>query len=250
MPPDVVAYLRRVCERIEEAFGADLVGVYLLGSLALGGYLPGRSDIDVAVVVGGRHARSGPSALAEALDDAELPCPARKLELVVYPDDALRGPLASLHWLLNLNTGSGIGLRVSEDPRSAPRHWFVLDVAIAKEHARPLVGIPPSLVFPELERVRVLDAVRASLDWHHEHDRAGVDAVLNACRGLRFAETGDWVSKDDAAAWGRAEGPDPELVTAALDARHGRLVASLPADQVDAFLGSVRERIGRGPGCS
>ena len=44
-------YLRVVGERLREVIGGPLVGVYAGGSYALGDYLPGRSDLDVAAVV-------------------------------------------------------------------------------------------------------------------------------------------------------------------------------------------------------
>jgi hypothetical protein len=53
-PPDLTRearYLTSVIERLREAIGGPLVGVYAGGSYALGDYLPGRSDLDVAAVV-------------------------------------------------------------------------------------------------------------------------------------------------------------------------------------------------------
>src|SRR5881227_2582326 len=46
-----IPYLSAVAERLEDLLGGDLVGVYVGGSYALGNYLPGRSDLDVAAVV-------------------------------------------------------------------------------------------------------------------------------------------------------------------------------------------------------
>ena len=45
------AYLDELVRRLQELLGPELVGVYAGGSWALGGYEPGRSDLDVAVVV-------------------------------------------------------------------------------------------------------------------------------------------------------------------------------------------------------
>src|SRR3954454_8894976 len=45
------AYLFELVERAQATLADDLVGVYAGGSWALGGYEPGRSDLDVAVVV-------------------------------------------------------------------------------------------------------------------------------------------------------------------------------------------------------
>src|SRR5436305_14912527 len=44
------AYLEEVAGRLMTVLGDDLVGAYAGGSIALDEYLPGRSDVDVAVV--------------------------------------------------------------------------------------------------------------------------------------------------------------------------------------------------------
>src|SRR5215213_8960016 len=49
-PVELAAYLDELVERARGLLGEDLVGVYLAGSAALGGYIHGRSDVDVAVV--------------------------------------------------------------------------------------------------------------------------------------------------------------------------------------------------------
>ena len=142
------------------------------------------------------------------LDHRELPCPARKLELVVYE----RGRLAhgDVGFELDLNTGPDAH-RWLADPADAPSHWYVIDVAIARERAVPLSGPPPAAVFPEQPRGRILEALRESLDWHVDH-AAGAsvdtgDLVLNACRALRWLEEGEWSAKAAAGRWAAARSP-------------------------------------------
>lgn len=169
----------------------ELVGVYLLGSGAIGDYEEGSSDVDVVAVV------------PEPLDDARkraigaaaeaVPCPARKLELVVYARGNERHEL-------NLNTGE----RLSLDPDEDPSFWFVIDRSIGERYAVPLVGPPWLELFPPVPRDAVLGALGESLDWHEQDDPADRSAVLNACRAWTWVETGEWVSKPAAAAWLRA----------------------------------------------
>jgi len=116
-----------------------------------------------------------------------IPVPARKLELVVYP----RG---GEQWELNLNTGDRVGL----DPDAEPSFWFVLDRAIAAQHATALVGPPWSELFsPEPPEVieAALDEVAAFDGWD---DPVG-DAELAAARARVWRETRRWVSKREAA---------------------------------------------------
>ena len=52
VPQEVTRYLDDVTARVGDIFGNRVVGVYTTGSLALGDYRPGRSDIDLMAVVG------------------------------------------------------------------------------------------------------------------------------------------------------------------------------------------------------
>jgi predicted nucleotidyltransferase len=183
IPSELAGYLDRLVEVLEARVPVD--AVYLIGSAALGAYEHGRSDVDVVAVTARSLSREERLALAEAVES--IPVPARKLELVVYP----RG---SDRWELNLNTGDHVGL----DPDAEPSFWFVLDRAIAAQHATPLVGPPWDELFePEPPEAieAALDEVAAFDGWD---DPAG-DAELAAARAQAWRETGRWISKREAA---------------------------------------------------
>ena len=48
--PEVQSYLDQVVSTLTIHVGAELIGVYLHGSLAMGAFHPGRSDIDILAV--------------------------------------------------------------------------------------------------------------------------------------------------------------------------------------------------------
>ncbi len=50
LDPSVKRYLAALTQRAQSTLVDDLVGVYAAGSLALGAYEHGRSDIDIAIV--------------------------------------------------------------------------------------------------------------------------------------------------------------------------------------------------------
>ncbi|HEX6230628.1 MAG TPA: aminoglycoside adenylyltransferase domain-containing protein, partial [Actinomycetota bacterium] len=172
---------------------------------------------------------------ASACSHRMLPCPARKLELVLYPLEAVRSAPPSLDWLLNLETGAA-GEDVSFDPASQPRHWFVLDAAIARDHARPVIGPPAGEVFAPLDRDRVIEALRDSIAWHREHDPGSANAVLNACRGWAWTRTGAWMSKPDAARWAAERTSYASLVRSALAIHGGASGEPLSPEAADAFV--------------
>ena len=88
------AYLTKLATQLRRVLSRNLVGVYIGGSYALGGYIRGRSDLDVAAVVHEPLARATIDEVVAALRHEALPCPARKLELVVYTEEAARNPSA------------------------------------------------------------------------------------------------------------------------------------------------------------
>jgi len=186
MPQELAGYLDELVERLTEH--AELHAVYLLGSAAVGGYEQGRSDVDVVAVTERPLGEDEKRALAEAAE--ALPCPARKLELVVYP-------LGSNRHEINLNTGE----KVSFDPEEDPAFWFVLDRAIAEQHAVPLLGPSWSEVFEPVAPEQIRAALDEALDWQEREEPIGRSSVLNACRAWMWLESGDWGSKPEAAAW-------------------------------------------------
>jgi predicted nucleotidyltransferase len=184
--PELAGYLDELARRLRAV--AELDAVYLFGSAAQGAYEQGRSDVDVIAVTPRELSLEEKRALAEAAE--ALPCPARKLELVVYARGAERHQL-------NVNTGE----LVQFEPDDDPPFWFVLDRAIAERHVIVLHGPPWEDVFAPVPRADVLDALEQALDWQEREDPLGRSSVLNAVRGWMWVETGEWATKSEAAAW-------------------------------------------------
>ena len=84
MDQDLSRYVDAVVDRLRDHLGDRRVAVYLIGSIASGDYLPGRSDVDIMAVSGGPVSTSEKQDIVSALSHRELPCPARGLEFVLY----------------------------------------------------------------------------------------------------------------------------------------------------------------------
>jgi hypothetical protein len=193
---------------LRDRLGDRLVSAWVVGSAALGDFDPARSDIDVQAVSSERPTRAELEALVAALSHPALECPVRGLEFVLYAQEDLhtpRGPAFSL----NLNTGPGMKQHAGYDPDAEPRFWFVLDVAIARQDARPLAGAPPRELLPQLPRELVLSGLRDALVWWQAHDAAG--AIASACRTWAWLEEGRWLSKGEARAWAAQRLGDDDL---------------------------------------
>lgn len=244
IPTETVEYLDELVARLRTALGADLVGVYAGGSLALGGYDERRSDVDVAVVTRGAPVRAAKEKLVASVRHESLPCPARGLELVVYTAESAGLATPAAGYELNLNTGRAMPFHVSFAPgdRQA-EHWYGIDRAVIHEHGRALLGPPAARVFSAPSTRMVLGLLAEAVRWH-EH--AGVarddDAVLNACRALRYAAEGRWTSKQDAGEWARTRVADGALVADALAARPGS-GEGFDAARVGRFLEAARRSL-------
>jgi predicted nucleotidyltransferase len=163
---------------------ASLVEAFVIGSGAAGGFDPGSSDVDVVVVV------DGPLRDRAALvaDVAKLQRPVRDLELVVYSQGSRPGEFE-----LNLNHG--------EERPDEEAFWFLLDAALAQEHAVPVWGKRPwSDFFEPVRPEEIREAVQASLDWARRQGPGDEFALQQAARARHYIEHGEWITKKEAQA--------------------------------------------------
>jgi Nucleotidyltransferase domain len=184
-------YLCKLTGVIESALGEDLRAVYLTGSAAVGAYVPGRSDLDILVAVDGADRQSLERLVATSAHEG-LPCPARKLELVVYELAALAHPGKRPRWSLNLNTGAA-ERHVGFDPELEPAHWFVLDLAFARRHARALVGPPPVELINDPGDAAIARAFDEMVEWYEQNEPDG--AATARRRAEHWRATGTFIAK-------------------------------------------------------
>ena len=244
MVPDdeVVAYGREVLGRLRGVLGDALVGVYYVGSIALGGYVPGESDLDIVAV--SQYAipdELKPSIAAAALDTT-MPCPARGLEFTLYRREvAMSSPVAA-DFEVNANGGPRMDRVIHLESGTEPGFWYVVDRAVAHRCGVVIGGPPPAETFADVSRAALLDAMIESMRWHREHEKATLYSVLNASRAWRFAVENELGSKLEGAAWARQHWSRPGVIGAAVDLRHGRS-ATLDAGEVEKLLNHVESTL-------
>jgi hypothetical protein len=260
-PPAEAAYLASVVHRLRTVLGDALIAVYPTGSLALAGYVPGRSDLDLIAVVERPPPATVLRTVAARLDHGELPCPATGLELVVYPRKAVDNGGVEAGYALDLNTGRELPAKVSLDPADGPGFWYSIDRAITYQSDLALAGPSPRTVLGharfEVLLPVVIESVRAHAAKVTEHSvtehgvsqhsgEHGDNAVLNGCRAMRFGAERRWYAKPAAGRWAVAVAPAfGGLIESAL-ASHaaGRSTdRTLPAAEVTAFLEYVVSRL-------
>jgi hypothetical protein len=231
VPDDAAAFGDVVAERLASVLGDDLVGVWFIGSIALGGYVPGESDIDIIALAAAPLAGATKRAVVDAIDPILDDCPSRGLELTVHRPG--RG------WDVNVNGGPRMERTAFIEPDDHPGFWWTINLAIGHQCGVTIVGPAAATVFPATDRSVLVDAMATSMRWHRANEGATLYSVLNACRAWQFAETGALVSKLAGAAWALDRWHRPATIHAAVELRHGR-PASLDTAEVDELLAHVQ----------
>ena len=159
----------------------EVLASFVLGSGLVGGYRPGKSDLDLVAVVDAPLRGEARRMAVERIAALELP--GRRLELVVYTHDQ-EPPDFDLNLAVDAD-----GVREAPDEAD---HWFVIDAGIAQER------IPDWLdYFEPVPDGRVREAVEQSLAWSAEWPDLEF-ARLNAARARHYLEHGEWLSKEGA----------------------------------------------------
>ncbi|SCG36990.1 nucleotidyltransferase [Micromonospora humi] len=256
MRDDVRGYLADLVRRARDVLGADLAGAYAAGSVALDAYQPGRSDVDVALLVATPPSVAAKRELVDRLRHESLPCPARGLELVVYRREVAASGTSDPGFEMELNTGATMPFRATYDPADRPaadgRFWYALDRSILRQSGLSLLGPPAVDAFadpaPAALRTLLVDALRWWLALPTPPGDAPApgaeDAVLGACRALVRCRDGVWLGKVDAGRRVAAADPDAALILRAVAARSGGPPPSGPAAR--AFQHRVLARIEAG----
>ncbi|KAL4728071.1 hypothetical protein ACLX1H_004788 [Fusarium chlamydosporum] len=220
LPKDVDMYLGELVRRLIEYFGDQLVGVYLFGSASYGAFEPGLSDLDVQAIVKDSLSAPDKENIVSCLGQEALPCPATKLEFVLYAQTSVNPANRHPRFELNLNTGPHQQHHVSFDPTQEASHWFLLDIAMGRQLGRCLHGLSIQEAFTEIPRIWILDAMADSLGWHGMNEPNSANSVLNACRSWQYMVSGEFSSKAKGARWALLQKNCPPVVESAIEARH------------------------------
>ncbi|KAM0418896.1 hypothetical protein ACHAPT_012161 [Fusarium lateritium] len=234
-------YLQRLVRTLHDELNDNLLAVHLFGSAGYGAYQPGISDVDVYAVI--HEPITDYPRLSRLISHSSLPCPARKLEFVLFTKTNAARQAPDPKYEMNFNTGKDMDDYINLDPQTEPRFWFLLDIAMGRELGKPVLGPPPGALFAAPSLEWVFDCMLESLSWHRENGLVNPDGILNACRELRYAKASVWGSKKDGGAWALEHYSQPDIVALAMTARHSQ--TELPQDLALDFLGFVEDEIKR-----
>lgn len=244
VPEPVVTFGEAVVNGLSSVLRDGLVGAYFVGSVALGGYIAGESDVDVAAVCRRSLDSAEKRCVVEAVEETVSSCPARGLEFTLYRAAVVAAAPRGADFEVNVNGGPRMDRAVHLDAAQEHAFWYVIDRCIAHRFGVPILGPPAAEVFVDVDRATLVRSVYESMRWHRENERTSLYSVLNAARAWRFATDGELGSKLDGAAWARDRWHRPWVIDAAVELRHGR-PARLEAADVAELLEHTQQVLER-----
>src|SRR5436305_5057505 len=234
---------------LQRLLGQNLLGIYLHGSLALGGFQPGRSDIDVIVVTAQRIDLETKCRCIELLlRISKMPCPLDIRFLVeqdLFPFQ--QSLLCDLHyseiWRENyqqeLRTGTWKHWNdsIRRDPDLAV-HLTVLHRCGICLYGKPIAEALPAVPEQDFRDAIIKDVQLAQVEPLYDP----ISFVLNACRACAYLQDGANLSKDAGGAWGLAHLPEQyhpliyQALALARGERPGRPVGYAALDDFAAHI--------------
>ncbi len=194
VPGDVADFGHKLADLVAGSSDGHLVGAYLHGSAALGGWVATRSDVDILIVLRDPLAGATLTAVEQVLAEHGPGSPGTGLECSVVTLAQAANPSAPWPFLAHVQASHGKApVRVLGDSVAGDRD-VLMHYVVCRSAGFALVGPDPREVFGSVPRAVVLAYLVDELRWGIANAPAAY-AVLNACRALIFASRGDLVSK-------------------------------------------------------
>ena len=195
---EAITYAARLAADVAVAadrVGGRLVAAYVHGSAALGGWIPGRSDIDILFVAADEADPASASQLEQTIRVAGRHCPGRDLETSVVAASAAREPGPPWRYLVHIVADPGGAIRVARPDAASPGDRdLLMHYAVCRAAGVAVFGPPASEVIGPIARAAILEYLADELDWGLANASESY-AVLNACRAEVYLTDGVIVSK-------------------------------------------------------
>ena len=240
-----LAFAARLASRFSDALGDALVSVILHGSLTLDAFMPGRSDIDLLVVVGAPLSDEQLTALRDTVDQLAGDAPRRvDLRVVTRATAGSPTPAPTMEAAFTLRPGKApeVETRIAEPD-------LVAELSIARAHGRSIVGhAPEAVIGPVPDDWLIETGDRQLAAWEPLTDDAAHAElmVLTACRIWRFGTERIHCSKTAAGRWALERDPSLGAVEEALRQRTSDPAAAIGEEGIARLLALVRQELSVG----
>ncbi|MEZ5550961.1 MAG: DUF4111 domain-containing protein [Pseudomonadales bacterium] len=217
--PEARAQLDRLTEGLQKILQDRLQAVLLHGSLAMAGFDPQRSDLDVLVIVSSRPLDTQYAQLGRLLPEVSgAPHP---LELSLLLEDNLhpwRHPCPHLLHYGESHRQDFAQTRVTPHQDADPD--LAMHLTVARHRGVDLLGSWPPSNLPEVPAADFLAAIRTDFLWAaNRPDELRDYRLANACRTLAYLEQGLVLSKSEGMDWCRQRDIKPADALVSVAAR-------------------------------
>ena len=206
--PHIDAMLTDLLAQLQRVLGDNLLGVYLYGSLVMGDFDDGLSDVDLLVATA-RHINQTEF---EALHRVHQGIVAgdkqwdNRLEIAYVSRDALQSTKTKSSKMGIISPGEPFHIVDSE-------FGWLMNWYMVREHGVTLLGPPPQDIIEDIHKDDFVKAVKGHLYYLRDyvdgvqHQGGQGYVILTMCRGLHTLRHGEQLSKKQAAEWAEKELP-------------------------------------------
>ncbi|GGF22480.1 streptomycin 3''-adenylyltransferase [Halobacillus andaensis] len=210
-PSKLKNFVWRLVQETKYILGDQPLGFYLHGSLAMGGFNPRRSDLDLLVITHHPISNETKARLAALfLKNSNDPYP---IEISFLHQEQLHKSTHpfpfdfhySEHWRAALSNDPSIF--INEEIKTDPD--LAAHIHIINQRGICLTGPPITEVFPEIPPADYLSSVMGDYEECIENiENDPIYCTLNMLRVLLYVKTGAAVSKEEAGEWGVISFPE------------------------------------------
>lgn len=198
--------LDKIVDNCKEIFGADLTGVYLHGSLAMGCFNPDKSDLDLIVVIEKNILDKQKLEFMNELTELNKKAPGKGIELSIvkkvycreflYPTPfELHFANMHLQWFIENPTDYISNMKGTDKDLAA--HFTII-----KKYGIVLYGQEINEVFADVPEKDYLDSIWCDVEGAVENILEDpVYTILNLCRVAAFCKSNLIISKKQGGEW-------------------------------------------------
>jgi predicted nucleotidyltransferase len=211
-PDSVKIVLNELIENLRSYFGKELIGVYLHGSLAMGGFNEISSDIDLLIITRNKLSLENKKDLSQIILKLSEKAPANGFELSVVALEFLKNFAYPTPYEFHFGTDHLQQFKEGKidftDGKTDPD--LAAHFVITKKRGICLFGQPIAEIFPDVPGKYYLDSVTKDVEWSYERISEGADTgklnvpdygVLNFCRVIALVTEGLITSKLEGGNW-------------------------------------------------
>jgi predicted nucleotidyltransferase len=251
-PEDVRGQVAALLEAFQKTLGANLIGVYLHGSLAMGCFNPASSDLDLLVITEQPMSLEQKRAIAETLLRLSRHPASIEISFLSAADlTPWRYPTP-----FDLHYSEGWRERYEQDlAGDAWQHWndsrqtdadLAAHITITRARGICLLGRSIAQMLPPVPRQDYIASIWGDFLWARARATENPPYfILNACRIAAYLTDGRLCSKEEAGAWALNALPADmhSLISQALSIYRGEESRPFDTNALEQFGASIQKQM-------